>query len=64
MREQIIYGLAMAALLGDICLALHWLWQAWLRLIGVSYEETEEERNRASDNAQKHKSGIPHETEG
>lgn len=41
MREILIRVLAHVVLVGGACLGLHWLWQAFLLVIGVHYDEEE-----------------------
>ncbi len=45
MREVLSYWLANVVMLGSVCLALHWIWQAFLIVIGVRYEKTEDEED-------------------
>ena len=45
MKVAICYWLSLAVLLGSVMLALRWLWEAWLMMIGVDYEAAEDEED-------------------
>ena len=43
MREILSYWLGLIVTLGSVMLALRWIWQAYLLVIGVSYEKKDKE---------------------